>query len=67
METRPNERALVRSGVRLETGRTAWTRWGFRIPGVADVLAGAVLVFGLVRWVRSRRLPDRNPRPAKSP
>ena len=54
-ETRPNERALVRGSVRLESGRTAWNRWGFRIPGIADVLAAAVLVFGLVRWWNGRR------------
>ncbi len=54
-ETRPNERALVRGSVRLESGRTAWNRWGFRIPGIADVLAAAVLLFGLVRWWNGRR------------
>ena len=31
-ETRPNERVLVRGDVRLETGSTAWTRWGCRLP-----------------------------------
>ena len=67
VETRPNERTLVRSGVRLETGRTAWNRWGFRIPGAADALAGAVLVFAFVRWVRRRRLSERDPRPARTP
>lgn len=55
-ETRPNERTLVRGNVRLETGSTAWTRWGFRIPPVADALGAAVLLFGLVRWVRRRRI-----------
>ncbi len=54
-ETRPNERTLVRGNVRLETGSTAWTRWGFRIPPVADVLGVAVLLFGIVRWWRGRR------------
>jgi apolipoprotein N-acyltransferase len=54
VETRPNERRSCgpasgsRPAHRLEP-------WGFRIPGVADVLAGAVLVFALVRWVRSPR------------
>ena len=65
-ETRPNERALVRGRVRLESGRTAWNRWGFRIPGIADVMGAAVLVFALVRWARGRRSTARDPRPTRS-
>lgn len=54
-ETRPNERTLLRGAVRLEMGRTAWNRWGFRIATANDTLAGAVLLFGFVRWWRGRR------------
>ncbi|MGE5414317.1 MAG: apolipoprotein N-acyltransferase [Syntrophomonadaceae bacterium] len=56
-ETRPNERALVRGAVRLEDESTAWTRWGFRLAGIADVLAAAVLLFAFARWIRESRLP----------
>ena len=56
-ETRANERMLVRGTVRLEDESTAWTRWGFRLAGVADLLAAGVLLFGLVRWIRESRLP----------
>ncbi len=54
-ETRPNERALVQGRVRLESGWTAWNRWGFRIPGIADVMGAAVLLFGLARIGSGRR------------
>ncbi len=59
-ESRPNERTIVRGAVRLETGRTAWNRWGYRLPGTADVLAAAVLLFAVFRSTRSRRFtaPD---------
>ncbi len=53
-ESRPNERVLMRGTVRLETERTAWSRWGYRLPPAADALAGAVLLFGLARWGRAR-------------
>jgi apolipoprotein N-acyltransferase len=56
-ETRPDERTLVRGAVQLEDGATAWTRWGFHLAGAADALAVAVLLFGLARWIRERRLP----------
>jgi apolipoprotein N-acyltransferase len=55
-ETRANERTLVRGTVRLEEEITAWTRWGFRLTGVADAAAVAVLIFGLARRFRERRL-----------
>jgi len=61
-ETPPDERALVRGSVRLETGRTAWTRWGYRLPLAADLAAGGVLVFALVR-LRRRREPAAGSRP----
>ena len=40
--------------VRLLAGTTAWTRWGYRLPLGADVAAGAVLVFGVLRFLRRR-------------
>jgi apolipoprotein N-acyltransferase len=60
-ETRPDERTLVRGAVRLEEEATAWTRWGWRLVGVADSAAVAVLIFGLARWVRERRLAAPGP------
>ena len=33
---------------------TVWTKWGFWIPRLADVLAVAVLLFGVIRWIRLR-------------
>jgi len=54
-ESRADERALVRGEVHLETGATPWTRWGYRLPALADAAAAAVLLFGLARTVRSRR------------
>ena len=53
-ETAPNERALVRGSVRLERGTTVWTRWGYGIPVAADLGAGGVLLFAVVRWLRNR-------------
>ena len=65
-ETRANERTLVRGTVRLEEESTAWTGWGFRLVGVADALAGAVLLFGLARRLRERRLAVSGSGPTKS-
>jgi len=65
-ETRPNERTLVRGTVRLEEEPTAWTRWGFRVVGVADALAVAVLLFGLARRFRQRRLAVSGSGPTKA-
>ncbi|HEY1433887.1 MAG TPA: apolipoprotein N-acyltransferase [Thermoanaerobaculia bacterium] len=55
-ESRPDQRVLLSGDVRLETVRTPWTRWGYRLPLVADLAAGAVLVFALVRLRRQRPL-----------
>lgn len=55
-EAPADERALVRGTVRLEDTLTAWTRWGYRLPLVADFLAAAVLLFALVRRFRGPRL-----------
>jgi apolipoprotein N-acyltransferase len=60
-ETRAGERTLVRGAVRLEEGATAWTGWGWRLAGVADAIAAAVLLSGLVRRVRERRHPASSP------
>jgi apolipoprotein N-acyltransferase len=54
-ETGPDERALVRGTVRLESATTVWTRWGHRIPVAADVASVGVLLFALVRRLRGPR------------
>lgn len=43
------------ASVRLLTGTTAWTGWGYRLPLATDVAAGAVLLFGVLRSLRRRR------------
>ncbi|MGH9399779.1 MAG: apolipoprotein N-acyltransferase [Thermoanaerobaculia bacterium] len=53
----PDTKGTLPVTARLQTEQTAWTRWGYRVPPVADVLAALVLVFGLVR----RRVPKANP------
>ncbi|HTY43404.1 MAG TPA: apolipoprotein N-acyltransferase [Thermoanaerobaculia bacterium] len=53
-ETRADERTLVRSEVRLESGLTAWTRWGYRLPALGDAVAAGVLLFALARTLRGR-------------
>ncbi|HWZ85744.1 MAG TPA: apolipoprotein N-acyltransferase [Thermoanaerobaculia bacterium] len=57
-QTRPDVRGLVRGTVRLEQASTAWTRWGYRLPLVADALAAGVLLFALAR----RAGPGRSPK-----
>jgi len=57
-KTPADERTILSGTVRLREGITAWTRWGFWIPRAADVLALAVLIFGLPRWLRR---PDQRP------
>ncbi len=54
-ESRPDERATLTGTVRLQTGRTAWVRWGHRLPVFADVMALAVLLFATARLLRVRR------------
>ncbi len=53
-ESRPDERVTVTGTVRLETGMTAWTRWGYRLPLAADAAALGMLIFGLARPGRDR-------------
>ena len=55
-ELPPDRPGIVRGGVRLLETRTPWTRFGFAFSGLCDAIAVAVLVFGLVRWRRERRL-----------
>jgi len=40
---------ILRATARLESAETVWTRWGYWLPRLADVLAAAVLLFGLAR------------------
>ena len=53
-ESRPDEKVTLFGTVRLETAMTVWTRWGYRLPVVADAAGLAVLLFGLVRAGRGR-------------
>ena len=55
-QSRPDEKTTLTGTVVLGEERTAWTRWGFWIPRVADLGALGVLIFGLVRL---RRQPTR--------
>jgi apolipoprotein N-acyltransferase len=55
-ELGPDEKGTIRGTARLFTTRTPWTRYGFAFSGFCDAIAIAVLVFGLVRWRRERRL-----------
>lgn len=55
-ELGPDRPGIVRGGARLLSSRTPWTRFGFAFSGLCDAIAVAVLVFGLVRWRRERRL-----------
>ncbi len=48
-------RGILRGEARSFQGRTLWVRWGFWIPRAADAAALAVLLFGLVRLLRSSR------------
>jgi len=65
-EAGPDRKATLSGSVRLESGLTAWARWGFWIPRLADVLAAGVLLFGLARLARpsSRRNAESRERTA---
>ena len=56
-ESEPDTRTIVYGNPRLVDSSTAWTRWGWRLPGAADAAAALVLTYGLVRLVRDRRSP----------
>ncbi|HTO74887.1 MAG TPA: apolipoprotein N-acyltransferase [Thermoanaerobaculia bacterium] len=46
---------ILRGTARLESARTFWTRWGYWLPRLADVFAGAVLLFGVAGLAHGRR------------
>lgn len=48
---------ILRGDALLLRQDTAWTKWGFWIPRLADVLAVAVLLLGVIRWIRLRLVP----------
>jgi len=54
-ESSPDTRTIVTGEARLVDSATAWTRWGWRLPPVADAAAVVVLTYGLVRLLRERR------------
>ena len=51
----PDLPGILPGQARLLESRTAWVRWGYWIPRLADIGAVAVLLFGLARWLRPRR------------
>ena len=55
-EIGPDEKGTIRGEAQLLTTRTPWTRYGFAFSGLGDAAAIGVLLFGLVRWRRGRRL-----------
>lgn len=58
-ESEPDTRTILYGDARLvESPLTAWTRWGWRLPPIADAAAILVLIYGLVRLVRERRPPE---------
>ena len=50
-----NERGILSGTVLLQPGKTAWTRWGYVLPILADAAGVLMLVFGFVRWLRLRK------------
>ncbi len=60
-ELAPNRAGTVDGTIALLQRRTFWTRSGYVLPRIADVVAAAVLVFGLVRWERERAARRRRP------
>jgi len=66
-ESEPDTRTIVYGDARLVDTTTAWTRWGWRIPGAADAAAAVVLTYGLVRLVRERRLRESGRAARRSP
>ena len=45
---------ILRGTARLDDRQTIWTRWGYWLPRLADVLAAAVLLFGLALGRRKK-------------
>ena len=61
---RPGSSAARRAS---STASTVWTQWGYGSRVAAEAAAAAVLVFGLVRWLRGRRsAPSATTEPPKS-
>ncbi|MGH9317115.1 MAG: hypothetical protein ACRD1P_08415, partial [Thermoanaerobaculia bacterium] len=52
---------IVRGTARFFGHNTVWTTWGYALPRGGDVLAVAVLLFGLARWWKHRRAPSVRP------
>ncbi len=63
-ELPPDRPGILFGRIRRSDEATAWVRWGFWIPRAADAAGAAVLLFGLVRWIRLRRLEAASPRAA---
>jgi apolipoprotein N-acyltransferase len=61
-ELPPGRAGILSARVRLLSSDTAWTAGGYWIPRVADAAGAGVLVFGVVRWIRSRRAAGALPR-----
>ncbi len=53
-EIAPNESGTAAGTIALLGASTAWTRWGYVLPRIADAAAAGVLLFGLARWGRER-------------
>jgi apolipoprotein N-acyltransferase len=54
-ESPADVKTTVTGRVRLHGERTAWTRWGFWLPRIADILACGVLILGFARLRRGPR------------
>jgi apolipoprotein N-acyltransferase len=65
-KTPADERTFLSGTVHLRDETTPWTRWGFWIPRAADVVAIAVLLFGLARGFRPRPTTN-DERPTTTP
>jgi apolipoprotein N-acyltransferase len=50
-----NQEGILRGTAWVMGNQTAWTRWGFWLPRLSEVAAGAVLLFGVARWWKGRR------------
>jgi apolipoprotein N-acyltransferase len=54
-ELGPDAAGIAYGTANLFDTDTIWTRWGFWFPRAADVLALAVLLSGLIRWLAEKR------------
>ncbi len=54
-ELRENRSGILRGTALLLKSETAWTRWGYWLPRLADAAALAVLLFGFARLLGSPR------------